>query len=252
MGILIADSTNSVTFTPSADVDSVTLAVTVDGEAVDIGTPAESEGVWSVTIASGDVPALDSSLDVAWTLTSGSQTRKVVERYWVDTDHRLVSAGEAMAFLESGSATVTDRAALVDVLEQVEELVREYVSLPLLVPPRTMTRRVWTDSATVWCPELVTPSAVVDEDGNALTYIQQGERLTLHAPYTGDVLVTGEWGREATPQWARRAILATVRVWWLNDYSTMMNDPDVSPYPRILDIPNDVKRMLDRHRWRVI
>ena len=252
MGILIADSTNRLAFTPTA-ADSVTLAATVDGEIVDFGTPTETDGVWSVTIASGDVPAIDSAVDVVWTITSGTQVRAIPERYWVDDAHRLVSVGELAAYLDAQQAGTYDRQALIDTLSQVEALVRDYTHRPLNVPPVTETKTVFVDGVSVWLPERVDVTAITDLEGVSLgTFLQSTDRILLHTPYVGDALVTGTFGTYTTPEWARRAILAAAKKFILGGYAVQTMDGEFTRNIPIDDLPNDTKRLLDRYRFMVL
>ena len=202
MGILIADSTNRLAFTPTA-ADSVTLAATVDGEVVDFGTPTESDGVWNVTIASGDVPAPYSDVVLTWTITSGTQERSVTERYDVVTDYPTTTPPIALAVWKErlGITDTRDDETLWRTLVKAAAFVSRFVTVTF--PKTTEVRHVWVDGGRVFAPELVTATAVAELDGTAHTFIEEPYgahvNLILHDCATGTLAITGTWGYDRPP-----------------------------------------------------
>lgn len=86
----MAGSTNELPFTPTEDIDGLTLeAFDMSGASIDLGQPQATDGGWTLTVQSSAVPAAFQTVTLGWTLTKGTQRRLVTEKVDVLPDEPL-------------------------------------------------------------------------------------------------------------------------------------------------------------------
>lgn len=168
----------------------------------------------------------------------------------------LVTVEEAVAEITSaGYTTEADTAQVANLIAQAEDAVRSYCRRAFTPGTVTESRVIpmFGDSC-VYPDELVSLTSIADRDGNLLTdYI-----VTPGTPHVRWVdiphrehaylTLTGVWGWSKFPPAVKRAVLVTVRIWFLVDMATATLDGTSGGYPRILSLPRDVLPLLDPHR----
>lgn len=213
--ILYANSTNPLEHTPVVPLDSLTVSITdADGAAVTFAdTPAESEGVWSLTLTSTEMADASGTWRIEWVGTAGSQV-------FTDVEYADVVAGDAegvfLADLKSelGIEGNGDDAKLHRYLSQAIAALERHYTFPTS-PKVTEARTFFADGRLLMLYDPCTVTAVTDEDAGALTYTQPStDKLRLESPYTGYVTITGSWGYDEYPAEVRRAVAVTAATYY--------------------------------------